>query len=502
MTSFRLDCVVVSAQNTRVSDMHSDAGHDVIPFWVAGRTQTGEETFDVHNPYTGEFVWRFSIPTPAQVDHAVELAAGVADKYAALPVHVRAEALDHVVAKLIAMRETVATRITTESGKPLKWARIEVTRAISTFRFAALHARTLGGEFQRLDTDPQAEGRACIVRRFPRGPILGVTPFNFPLNLVAHKVAPAIAVGAPIIVKPSPRTPYSALLLGELLADTPLPEGAVAVLPVPNDRAESLTTDPRLPVVSFTGSVPIGWSIQRAVPRKHVLLELGGNAAAVVTDDYPDLDWAAKRIATFGNYQAGQSCIAVQRVFVARSRYNDMVERIVAEVNTLQTGDPADENTDIGPVINNEAADRIEAWVAEATAAGARVLTSGHRTGSTLAPIVLTDVPADAKVNTEELFGPVLTITPFDTVDEAFDLVNASQFGLQAGVFTTDIGTAFAAQQRLKVGGVIIGDVPSYRADQMPYGGTKASGVGREGVAHAMNDFTEPRTLVLTGLPL
>jgi aldehyde dehydrogenase (NAD+) len=335
----------------------------------------------------------------------------------------------------------------------------------------------------------------------PYGPILAITPFNFPLNLVAHKVAPAIAVGAPIIVKPAPKTPLSALLLGEILAETDLPEGMVSVLPVPNDRAGLLVEDPRLPVISFTGSSPVGYSIMDQVPRKHITLELGGNAAAVVLAD-ADLDWAASRIALFSNYQAGQSCIAVQRVIVEDSVGEEFTEKLLAAIATLVTGDPADEKTQVGPLVSEEAAVRVENWVNEAVAAGARVLAGGTRDGATIAPTVLADVPAEAKVACEEVFGPVMILQRVGSIDEAFAAVNDSKYGLQAGVFTRSLDVAFRANRELEVGGVIIGDVPSYRADQMPYGGVKESGVGREGVRSAMNDLTYEKVMVLTGLTL
>jgi acyl-CoA reductase-like NAD-dependent aldehyde dehydrogenase len=474
----------------------------ITPFWLAGRAATGEQTWMITHPYDGRTVAEVAVATEAQVEQAVAAAAAVRAEAQALPAHVRAAALDHVSTSLAARAEQVARLITAENGKPLKWARLEVTRGIATFRWAAEEARRFGGELQRLDTDPAATGRVGVVRRFPRGPVLGISPFNFPLNLVAHKIAPAVAVGAPIVLKPAPKTPLAALLLGELLAETDLPAGMVSVLTVPNERAAALTADPRLPVVSFTGSGPVGWSIKDSVPRKHVTLELGGNAAAMVCADYTDLDWAAARIATFANYQAGQSCIAVQRVLVDRAVYDELLPRLVAQVEAQVTGDPAEDATDVGPLINEAAAERVAAWVDEAVAAGAKVLTGGTRDGASYAPTVLVDVPADAKVSCEEVFGPVLTVTPFDGVEEGFALVNDSPFGLQAGVFTHDLRTAFAAHQRLDVGGVIIGDVPSFRADQMPYGGVKESGTGREGLRSAMADYTDERVMVLTGVPL
>ncbi|SEG55247.1 Acyl-CoA reductase [Thermomonospora echinospora] len=473
----------------------------VSPFWLAGRPATGDGEIVVTHPYDGRVVGAASVPTQQQVEEAVAAAHAVRAQAAALPLHVRAEALAHVARRLAERAEEIARLITGENGKPLLWARGEVARAVSTFRFAAEETRRWSGHTQRLDTEPAAAGRLAYVTRVPHGPVLAITPFNFPLNLTAHKVAPAIAVGAPVLVKPAPATPLSALLLGEILAETELPEGMFSVLPVPNDRASALVEDPRLPVVSFTGSGPVGWAIKDRVPRKHVTLELGGNAAAVVCAD-ADLDHAAARLGLFSNYQAGQSCIAVQRVYVAREAYEEFVPRLVAAVEGLVTGDPWQDTTQVGPLISVDAAERVETWVKEAVEGGAEVLTGGVRDGAAYAPTVLAGVPADARVSCEEVFGPVLIVQPFDGLDEAFELVNASRYGLQAGVFTRSLDVAFQAGRQLEVGGVVIGDVPSYRADQMPYGGVKESGVGREGLRSAMEDFTYEKVMILTGLSL
>ncbi|MEV7300170.1 aldehyde dehydrogenase family protein [Streptomyces clavifer] len=475
-------------------------------FWLAGRRATGEDSFDVSNPWDGRLVGTVGVPTDAQVEEAVATAYAVREEFAATPAHVRAAALDHVVRRLTERTEEIAQLISAENGKPIKWARGEVGRAVSVFRFASEEARRFnGGDAQRLDTDAGGTGRLALTRRFPRGPVLGIAPFNFPLNLSAHKVAPAIAVGAPIILKPAPATPLSALVLGELLAETDLPAGSWSVLTVPNDRMPALVKDERLPVISFTGSGPVGYSIMESVPRKHCTLELGGNGAAVVLADWAseeDLDLAATRIATFSNYQGGQSCISVQRVIADASVYDRLVPKIVAAVEALVTGDPSDAATDVGPLVDENAARRVESWVDEAVAAGARLLTGGRRDGATYAPTVLTDLPADTRIACEEVFGPVLSVQRTEGEAEAFAAVNASPYGLQAGVFTHDLQTAFRAHRALEVGGVVIGDVPSYRADQMPYGGAKQSGVGREGVRYAMDDYTYERVMVLTGLAL
>ncbi|ONH38006.1 aldehyde dehydrogenase family protein [Protofrankia sp. BMG5.30] len=477
----------------------------VEPFWVAGRPATGSTAFEVRHPWDGRPIATVSQPDAGQVDVAVAAAARAARELAAVSAHGRAAALTHVSGRIAERGEEIAALITAESGKPLTWARAEVARATSTFRWGAEEARRWSGDLQRLDTDPAGAGRLAVVRRVPRGPVLGITPFNFPLNLVAHKVAPALAVGAPIIVKPAPKTPLSSLLLAELLAETDLPEGSWSVLTVPNEAMPGLVADPRLPVVSFTGSAAVGWSIRDAVPRKHVVLELGGNAAVLVAADWSspaDLRQAAQRIATFANYQAGQSCIAVQRVYAERSVYETLLSEVTAAVERLHTGDPADEATEVGPLIDLTAAERVERWIAEAVDAGATVVTGGKRDGTSITPTVLRGVPPEAKVVREEVFGPVLVIEPVDGLDDGLARINDSPYGLQAGIFTHDVATAFRAHRQLDVGGVIVGDVPSYRADQMPYGGAKDSGVGREGVHAAMEDLTVERVLVLTGLDL
>ncbi len=477
---------------------------DTTAFYVAGEAAHGDDEVTVSNPYDGRPVGRTTWATDAQVEAAVAAAAGVADQAAALPAHRRAGALDHVSRRLAERREEIAALITAENGKPLKWARIEADRAGSVFRWAAEEARRFAGDLQRLDTDAAGTGRLALVRRVPRGPVLGISPFNFPLNLVAHKIAPALAVGAPIVLKPAPATPLTALLLGEILAETDLPAGMFSVLPVPNDRAAALVADPRLPIVSFTGSGPVGAQIRRSAPDKHVTLELGGNAAVLLCGDYgsdADLSWAAQRVAAFGTYQAGQSCIAVQRVYV-HAALTGFLPRLLDAVTALRTGDPHDPEVEVGPMISEDAAKRVEEWVDEAVAAGATVAVGGKRDGATYPPTVLTGVPADAKVVTEEVFGPVLVVAEVGDDAAGFAAINDSAYGLQAGVFTHSIQTAFAAYRDLKVGGVIVGDVPSYRADQMPYGGVKGSGVGREGVASAMDDYTEPRVMVLTGVDL
>ncbi|AJE81961.1 aldehyde dehydrogenase [Streptomyces albus] len=487
-----------------MSEMENQAATHA--FWLAGRRTAGEDVLEVTSPWDGRLVGRAAVPTEAEVEEALAAAYAVREEFAATPAHVRAAALDHVSRRLVERTEEIARLISAENGKPMKWARGEVGRAVSVFRFAAEEARRFnGGEAQRLDTDAGGAGRLAFTRRFPKGVVLGIAPFNFPLNLCAHKIAPALAVGTPIILKPAPATPLSGLLLGELLSETELPAGSWSVLPVPNERMPALVQDERLPVISFTGSDKVGFQIMDSVPRKHCTLELGGNGAAVVLGDYAseqDLDWAATRIAAFANYQGGQSCISVQRVIADASLYERLVPRIVAAVAAQVTGDPADDATDVGPLVSEDAAKRVESWVEEAVAAGAKLLTGGKRDGASYAPTVLAEVPAEVTLSCEEAFGPVLTLQSADSEEAAFAAVNDSKYGLQAGVFTHDVQAAFRAHRALEVGGVIIGDVPSYRADQMPYGGVKQSGVGREGVRFAMDDYTYERVMVLTGLDL
>ncbi|RSN50220.1 aldehyde dehydrogenase [Amycolatopsis sp. WAC 04197] len=472
------------------------------PYWVAGKPVTSDETVVVRHSFDGSEAGSHHVPSTSDTEAAVQAAHDVQDEFATLPAHVRAGALDHVSRVLGERSEEIAQLITAESGKPLKWARGEIGRAASTFRWAAEEARRFSGDLQRLDTDPGGTGRLALVRRVPKGPVLGITPFNFPLNLVAHKVAPAIAVGAPIVLKPAPATPLTALLLGEILAETQLPAGSWSILPVSNEESAKLVADPRLPVVSFTGSVPVGWGIRDSVPRKHVALELGGNAAVLVCPDWTDLDFAAQRIATFAMYQAGQSCISVQRVYAHADVYEELQAKVLEQVRALGTGNPRTDGVDVGPLINTAAASRVESWITAAVEAGGELLTGGKRDGATVEPTVLANVPEDASVMADEVFGPVVSITRVDSVEDGVRRINDSRFGLQAGVFTRDLPTAFDVSAKLRVGGVLVGDVPSFRADQMPYGGVKDSGVGREGPASAMADFTEERVTVLTGLTL
>jgi acyl-CoA reductase-like NAD-dependent aldehyde dehydrogenase len=470
------------------------------PFYVAGEWRTGQGTLDVHSPCDDSVVATIGVPTDQDVEDAVVAATETFKESRHLPTYARAEALMHISRGIADRVDALAESVAREGGKPLKWSKVEVTRAISTFRWAAEETRRFGGEFMPLDTEQSLGSRAGIIRRFPYGPVLGISPFNFPVNLVAHKVAPSLAVGAPIVVKPAGVTPLGALALAELFDQTDLPKGMFSVLPISSDRAQKLVEDRRFKKLSFTGS-GIGWKLKGLDPHKHATLELGGNAGVIVHSD-ADLDHAAARVAVGGFYQAGQSCISVQRVFVQSEVIDAFLERLIKQVESLKVGDPLDPSVDVGPVIDKGAAERIEQWVNEAAEAGARILTGGRREGQVYWPTVLTDVTPDMKVCREEVFGPVIAVQSYQTFEEALADVNDSPYGLQAGVFTSSIDRAMLAHRELEVGGIILNDVSAFRADQMPYGGSKESGYGREGLRWAMEEMTEPRIMVLSHIPL
>jgi aldehyde dehydrogenase (NAD+) len=461
----------------------------------------GEETFDVKSPFDDSVVAQIGVPTRDDVEEAVATAAETFEESRRLPVHARSEALDHVSRRLAETIPENAELIAREGGKPIKWATIEATRAVSTFRWASEILRRGDDEVMRLDTEASLGSRIGLVRRFPVGPVLGITPFNFPLNLVAHKVAPSLAVGAPIVVKPAHVTPIGSLRLAEFFAETDLPKGMLQVLPVSSKVADGMARDDRFRKISFTGSSEIGWYLKGIDPRKHVTLELGGNAGVIVHSD-ADLDLAATRIAIGGYYQAGQSCISVQRVLVASEVYEDFAARLTKQVESLKYGDPMDPSVDVGPVIDRDNVARIDEWVQEAVSEGAEVLTGGKADGPFFVPTLLSHVEPEMRVCREEIFGPVVTMMPYQTFDDALAMVNDSRFGLQAGVFTNDINRAFEAHRTLEVGGVIVNDMSAFRADQMPYGGSKDSGFGREGLRYAMEEMTEPRIMVLSHVPL
>jgi acyl-CoA reductase-like NAD-dependent aldehyde dehydrogenase len=473
----------------------------VRPFYVNGEWRTGEGAFEVHSPYDDSVVAEIGVPTDADVEESIATAAETFKESRHLSVAARSTALDHISKRLAETLEENAELIAREGGKPLKWAKVEGARAVSTFRWASEVLRHGDDELMRLDTEAAFGSRIGLLRRFPFGPVFGITPFNFPLNLVAHKVAPALAVGAPIVVKPASATPVGALRLAELFDETDLPKGMYQVLPVRSSVADQMARDERFRKISFTGSPDIGWYLKGLDPKKRVTLELGGNAGVIVHSD-ADLDLAAARIAFGGYYQAGQSCISVQRVLVASEVYEDFAARLVKEVENLKTGDPMDPTVDVGPVIQKSEVERIDAWVKEAVSQGAEILTGGHGDGPFYYPTLLSEVKPEMKVCREEIFGPVVTISPYETFDEALRVVNDSRFGLQAGVFTNDINRAFQAHREIEVGGVIVNDISAFRADQMPYGGSKDSGFGREGLRFAMEEMTEPRIMVLSHVPL
>ena len=471
------------------------------PFLVNGEWRTGEGTFEVHSPFDDSVVAEIGVPTDADVEESIATAASTFKESRHLSVAARSTALDHISKRLAETLEENAELIAREGGKPLKWAKVEAARAVSTFRWASEVLRHGDDELMRLDTEAAFGSRIGLLRRFPFGPVFGITPFNFPLNLVAHKVAPALAVGAPIVVKPASATPLGALRLAELFAETDLPKGMYQVLPVSSKVADGMARDDRFRKISFTGSAEIGWYLKGLDPKKRVTLELGGNAGVIVHSD-ADLDLAAQRVAFGGYYQAGQSCISVQRVLVQSEVYEDFATRLVKQVESLKTGDPLDPTVDVGPVIQRSEVERIQGWVQEAVSQGATVLTGGNGEGPFFYPTLISDVNPEMKVCREEVFGPVVTISPYQTFEEAIALVNDSRFGLQAGVFTNDINRAFQAHRDIEVGGVIVNDVSAFRADQMPYGGSKDSGFGREGLRFAMEEMTEPRIMVLSHVPL
>lgn len=430
------------------------------------------------------------------IDTAIAATVEGAAAMRVLPLHARQRILRTVSDELTRRREDLAHVLAREAGKPIRHARAEVSRAAVTFSLAAGETAALKGEAMPLDVSPNGERRLGITRRMPLGAIAGITPFNFPLNLVAHKVAPALASGNAIVVKPASATPLSALRLAEIIHEAGAPPGACNVIPCTATDAAALVTDERIAMVSFTGSAQVGWGIKGSCGKKKVCLELGGNAAVIVEPD-ADLHAAIPRIVSGGYAYAGQVCISVQRVYVHESAMETFLPAYVERVQSLKVGNPLDEETDVGPVIDDAAADRIEAWIREAVDAGGRLLLGGRRTGRLIAPAVLADVPESCAVVCEEAFAPLTVVEPYADLTDALNAVNRSRFGLQAGVFTGSLATAFRAFAALEVGGVVINDSSVFRVDSMPYGGVKDSGFGREGVASAILEMTEPRLMVV-----
>lgn len=450
----------------------------------------------VHCPWSGEVVDECYFATPAEVEEALSVGAEAAKVMRELRSYQRAQIL-HKAADLIAQgKEELARSIAQEGGKPIREARVEAMRAETTFRLAAEEARRWGGEILPLDINPLGGDRLALVRRFPLGLVTGISPFNFPLNLVAHKVAPALAAGCAINLKPASYTPLTALRLGEILLEAGLPGGAFNVLPLSPEGATPLIEDPRVKLITFTGSAEVGWAIKRRAWDKRVCLELGGNAAAII-DECCDLEFAARRIVVGGYAHSGQICISVQHILVHQKRYDDFLALYLPLVKGLKMGDPLDETTEVSALIDIKEAVRVEEWIKEAVQLGGKVLVGGEREGNRIAPTVLEDVPPQAKIHREEVFGPVTLLTRVESMEQAIEMVNSWQYGLQTGLFTHNIERAFKAFNRLEVGGVIVGDIPTYRADNYPYGGVKRSGLGREGVRYAMEEMTEIKTLVL-----
>jgi acyl-CoA reductase-like NAD-dependent aldehyde dehydrogenase len=458
--------------------------------WV----ETGDWV-EVRSPYSGDLVGRVAKAGAAEARRAVDAAEAAMRE--PLPAHKRAEILVRVAGYLGRRNDEVARTISAEAGKPLKAAKVEAARAMSTFTMAAVEARKLAGEMVPMDASQAGEGKLAFTLRLPIGVVGAISPFNFPLNLVAHKIAPALAAGCAVVLKPASQTPFSALLLAELETEAGLPPGWLNVLVGPaSEIGDVLVEDDRVRAITFTGSSDVGWKLAERAARKRVNLELG-NATPVIVEADSDLDDAAAKLAANAFSFAGQSCISVQRVYVHRSRYEELLARFLPKVEALVVGDPADESTDVGPMIDRDARDRVLEWIEEAREAGAEILTGGELDGELLRPTVIGNPAPDLKVSCEEVFGPVCTVSAYDTLDEAIELANGTRFGLQAGIFTANVKTALAAAHRLEFGGVTINEAPTFRADQMPYGGVKDSGNTREGPAYAVHELTEDRLVVI-----
>ena len=467
------------------------------PIYLAGHWVTSPQLLEVHDPsHPGRLAGSTYLASEDQYEDAVTAAQRGFEAMRQLPAYERGRALRAISAGIAARRDELATLIVRESGKPIRDARVEVDRGALTFRLAAEEAERMVGEAIPLDIGPAHVGRTGITRRFPVGPVAAISPFNFPLNLAVHKVAPAIATGCSIVLKPPSRDPLTMLSVASIIHDAGLPEGAVSVLPMSRSLGDRLVKDERFRLLTFTGSPAVGWRMKERAGRKRVVLELGGNAGAIV-DASADLDWAVRRLLVGAFAYAGQVCISVQRLFVHESLWESFLERFVAAAAALRMGDPMDPEVDLGPMVDTAAAERTERWVADAVRAGARVLVGGTADGSWFPPTVLVDADRSSQVCSEEAFAPLVAVFPFAAIEEAFDEINASRFGLQAGIFTNDLDHAWRAFERLEVGGVIINDVPTYRVDHMPYGGVKDSGQGREGVRWAVEDMTELRVMVI-----
>ena len=466
------------------------------PYYLANHPEASNTELEVLNKFSGEVVSRVALADAEAIDRAITAAVGAAEPMRKMAPYERKEVLLHCVKRFTERAEELAHVLCLEAGKPIKDSRGEVTRLIETFQIAAEESVRMGGEVMNLEISPRSKGYRGMAKRVPVGPCSFISPFNFPLNLTAHKIAPAIACGCPFVLKPASLTPISALIMGEILAETNLPAGAFSILPCKRDGAELFTTDDRLKLLSFTGSPEVGWELKSKAGKKKVVLELGGNAACII-DASADLDDAVKRV-TFGAfYQSGQSCVSVQRIIIHESVYGAFREKLVAATRELISGDPEDENVSIGPLISEKEAARLDQWIQQARDARANLLCGGTREGAVLEATLLENVPQDQKLVCEEAFGPVAILSRFSHFADALTQANDSRFGIHAGVFTNDLEHAFSAWDELEVGGVLINEVPSWRVDHLPYGGVKDSGLGREGIRNAMEDMTEIRTFVI-----
>ncbi len=466
------------------------------PYYLANQPESPNNDLAVRDKYSGEVACRVALADAGTIDRAIAAAVEATAPMRKMPPYQRQAVLLHCVRRFEQRRDELAMSLCIEAGKPIADARGEVGRLIDTFRIAAAESVRINGEVMNLEISPRAKGYMGMYKRVPIGPCSFISPFNFPLNLAAHKIAPALAVGCPFVLKPASRTPIGALIIGEVLAETALPAGAFSILPCRRDDAGLFTTDPRLKLLSFTGSPGVGWALKAKAGKKKVVLELGGNAACVVDAD-ADLDDVVSRLVSGAFYQSGQSCVGVQRVMVHSAIYQALKSKFVAATRALRVGDPKDETTFIGPMISEAEATRLEQWIHAAVAAGGTLLCGGTRRGAMLSATLLENVPPTAKICAQEAFGPVAVLSPFTSFSAALEDVNNSAYGLQAGIFTRDLYKMQQAWDTLEVGGVIIGDVPSWRVDHMPYGGVKDSGLGREGIRFAMEDMSEIRNLVI-----
>ena len=472
---------------------------ETYPYWLAGEAVAANTDLAVTDKFSGKVVTRVAMADAVAIDRAIAASVAAAPAMRQMAAYERQAVLMHCVQRFRERAEELAVALCIEAGKPIRDSRGEVTRLIDTFRVAAEESVRMTGEVMTLDISERARGYRGMWKRVPIGPCSFISPFNFPLNLAAHKIAPALAVGCPFVLKPASLTPIGALMIGEILAETALPKGAFSILPCHREGADLFTRDDRLKLLSFTGSPSVGWYLKARAGKKKVVLELGGNAAVVVDRGW-DLKDAVERIVFGAFYQSGQSCISVQRIYAHADIYGELRDRLVERTRTLVCGDPRDEATFIGPMISEGDAKRLEGWIHDAVGTGAKVLCGGSREGAMLTPTLIEGAAKDSLICAEEAFGPVAVLERFDDYEAVLEEVNRSAYGLQAGVFTRDLYKAQRAWDVLDVGGVVIGDVPSWRVDNMPYGGVKESGLGREGVKFAMEDMTEIRMMVVRGV--